>query len=144
MEQSRVIYETLLHKRCSDSHWTKTKKLMIACDLPQDHDGFSILINLRKVSPRYFTKYVEIKDELTRMGNQLLPAISLGITGNQFLELLQNLQIKPDQGTVSRWFKNVGGFRSKRYYEKSVILPVLAIALIYRHRKQSNQLNKVC
>ena len=95
MEQSRVIYETLLHKRCSDSHWTKTKKLMIACDLPQDHDGFNILINLRKVSPRYFTKYVEIKDELTRMGNQLLPAISLGITGNQFLELLQNLQINP-------------------------------------------------
>jgi hypothetical protein len=87
---------------------------------------------------------VEIKDELTRMGNQLLPAISLGITGNQFLELLQNLQINPDQGTVSRWFKNVGGFKSKRYYEKSVILPVLAIALIYRHKKQSNQLNKVC
>jgi len=41
MEQSRVIYETLLHKRCSDSHWTKTKKLMIACDLPQDHDGLT-------------------------------------------------------------------------------------------------------
>ncbi|QJB43006.1 hypothetical protein [Dolichospermum flos-aquae] len=48
---------------------------MVACELPQDKDGFNVLINLRKVSPRYFTKYVEIKDELTKLGKQLLPAI---------------------------------------------------------------------
>jgi hypothetical protein len=65
----------LIGKRCSDTHWSKTKKLMVACELPQDKDGFNVLINLRKVSPRYFTKYVEIKDELTKLGKQLLPAI---------------------------------------------------------------------
>ncbi|MFM7405626.1 MAG: hypothetical protein ACKO3K_02870 [Cuspidothrix sp.] len=130
-------------KRCSDSHWSKTKKLMSACDLPQDKDGFSVLINLRKVSPRYFSKYVEIKNDLTSLGRELLPAIGEGITGQQFLDLIERLEIKPNQGTVSRWFKSVGGFRSKSNYDKKTILPIIATALIYKAKNQSLRLSKV-
>ena len=143
MEQTRAIYETLAGKRVSDSHWTKTKKLMNACELPLDKDGFSVLVNLRKVSPRYFSKYVEIKNELTQLGKQLLPAIGLGITGKQFLELIARLEIHPNQGTVSRWFRSVGGFKSSGNYSKQVILPIVAIALIYKAKNQSLKLSKV-
>ncbi|MTJ50669.1 hypothetical protein [Dolichospermum sp. UHCC 0259] len=143
MEQTRIIYETLAGKRVSDSHWSKTKKLMLTCELPLDKDGFSVLISLRKVSPRYFSKYVEIKDQLTRLGRELLPAIGLGITGKQFLDLIERLEIHPNQGTVSRWFRSVGGFKSKGSYSKQVILPVVATALIYKSKSQSNQLTKI-
>lgn len=143
MEQSRIIYETLLGKRCSDTHWSKTKKLMIACELPLDKDGFNVLINLRKVSPRYFSKYVEVKDELTNLGKKLLPAIGLGITGKQFLELIERLEIHPNQGTVSRWFRTVGGFKSKGNYDKKTILPIIATALIYKAKVQDSKLSKV-
>ncbi|MBD2364776.1 hypothetical protein H6G36_27000 [Anabaena minutissima FACHB-250] len=143
MEQTRAIYETLLGKRCSDSHWSKTKKLMADCQLPLDKDGFQVLINLRKVSPRYFSKYHEIKDELTRLGKQMLPAIGEGITGEQFLNLLKKLEVNPNQSTVSRWFKSCGGFRSKGFYDKKTILPVVAVALIYKHKNQSSQLAKI-
>ena len=143
MEQSRIIYETLAGKRVSDSHWSKTKKLMNACELPLDKDGFSVLVNLRKVSPRYFSKYVEIKDQLTRLGRELLPAIGLGITGKQFLELIERLSIRPNQGTVSRWFKSVGGFKSSGNYSKQVILPIVATALIYKAKVQDSKLSKV-
>ncbi|MFM5941414.1 MAG: hypothetical protein ACKOQ2_13445 [Dolichospermum sp.] len=143
MEQTRAIYETLAGKRCSDSHWSNTKKLMIACELPLDKDGFSVLINLRKVSPRYFSKYVEIKNEITRLGKQLLPAVGEGITGQQFINLIVQLGINPNQSTVSRWFKGIGGFKSSGFYSKQIILPVIAIALIYKHKNQSNQLSKV-
>jgi hypothetical protein len=143
MEQTRIIYETLIGKRCSDTHWSKTKKLMVACELPQDKDGFNVLINLRKVSPRYFTKYVEIKDELTQLGKQLLPAIGLGLTGEQFINLIQKLEIHPNQSTISRWFKGVGGFKSSGNYTKQVILPIVATALIYKSKSQSSQLNKI-
>ena len=143
MEQTRAIYETLAGKRVSDSHWSKTKKLMNACELPLDKDGFSVLVNLRKVSPRYFSKYVEIKNELTQLGKQLLPAIGLGITGKQFLELIARLEIHPNQGTVSRWFRSVGGFKSSGNYSKQVILPVVATALIYKAKNQSLKLSKV-
>lgn len=143
MEQTRIIYETLAGKRVSDTHWSKTKKLMTACDLPMDKDGFNVLINLRKVSPRYFSKYVEIKDDLTNLGRQLLPAIGDGVTGQQFLELLDKLQINPNQGTVSRWFKSVGGFKSKGIYTKQTILPIVATALIYKSKNQSSKLSKL-
>ncbi|MFM6672064.1 MAG: hypothetical protein ACKPJO_18345 [Dolichospermum sp.] len=143
MEQTRAIYETLAGKRCSDSHWSNTKKLMIACELPLDKDGFSVLINLRKVSPRYFSKYVEIKNEITRLGKQLLPAVGEGITGQQFINLIVQLGINPNQSTVSRWFKGIGGFKSSGFYSKQIILPVIAVALIYKHKNQSNQLSKV-
>lgn len=143
MEQTRAIYETLLGKRCSDTHWSKTKKLMTACELPLDKDGLNVLINLRKVSPRYFSKYVEIKDELTQLGKQLLPAIGWGITGKQFLELVARLEIRPNQGTVSRWFKSVGGFKSSANYTKQATLPIMDTALIYKFKNQSSKLSKI-
>ena len=143
MEQTRAIYETLAGKRVSDTHWSKTKKLMLACELPLDKDGFSVLVNLRKVSPRYFSKYVEVKDQLTSLGRELLPAIGLGITGKQFLELIARLEIRPNQGTVSRWFRSVGGFKSSGNYDKKTILPIVATALIYKSKSQSSKLNKI-
>lgn len=142
MENARIIYETLIG-RCSDSHWSKTKKLMIACDLPMDKDGFNVLIGLRKVSPRYFSKYVEIKDELTSLGKELLPAIGLGITGEQFINLIEKLGINPNQSTVSRWFKSAGGYKAKNHYSKQVILPIIATALIYKSKVQNDQLSKI-
>lgn len=116
---------------------------MTACELPLDKDGFNVLINLRKVSPRYFSKYVEVKEELTNLGKQLLPVIGDGITGKQFLELLQKLEIYPNQGTVSRWFKSVGGFRSNGNYDRKTVLPIIATALIYKYKSQSSQLTKI-
>jgi hypothetical protein len=86
---------------------------------------------------------VEIKDKLTNLGKQLLPAIGDGITGKQFLELLDKLQIKPNQGTVSRWFKSVGGFKFNGNYDKKTILPIVATALIYKSKSQSSKLTKI-
>ncbi|MEA5515772.1 hypothetical protein [Nodularia sp. UHCC 0506] len=143
MEQTRIVYETLINKRCSDSHWSKIKRLMFDCQLPLDKQGFEVLINLRKVSPRYFSKYHEVKDELTRLGRQLLPAIGEGITGEQFMGLIERLGINPNQSTVSRWFRNCGGFRAKGFYSKQTILPIVAIALIYKSKIQNNQLAKI-
>jgi hypothetical protein len=73
----------------------------------------------------------------------LLPAIGLGVTGKQFLELIERLEIKPNQGTVSRWFRSVGGFKSSGNYSKQVILPIIATALIYKAKNQSLKLSKV-
>jgi hypothetical protein len=135
-DQARVIYETLLNKRVSDSHWTKIKKLMVECDLPLDPQGFRVMAGLRSTCPRYFTLYSEIKDELTSFGREILPELSGGVTGEQFLSILKRRGINPDQSTVSRWFRSVGGFGRKIFYVKATILPVLATALIYEYRKR--------
>ena len=139
LDTARVIYETLLNGRCADSHWSKTKKTLEACGLPLTREGFVILINLRKVSPRYFRKYSEIKEQLQAMGREILPNVNLseweGMTGGEFLTLLEDYEIYPNQSTISRWFKNVGGFRKGNFYSKSVVLPLVAVALIYKAKK---------
>ena len=134
----RAIYETLLNRRCADSHWSRTKKTLKDCSLPLTSEGFVILINLRKVSPRYFRKYSEIKEKLQAMGREILPNLNefKGITGGEFLKLLNDYEIYPNQSTVSRWFKNVGGFRKGNFYSKSVALPLIAVALIYKAKTE--------
>lgn len=140
METGRVIYETLLDSRCSDSHWSKVKRLMSACGLPMDKDGLKVLIELRKVCPRYFRKYAEIKEQLTAMGRELKPAIKDGVSGNEFLAIISQHNITPDQSTVSRWFKPIGGFKRDKEYDEQTILPIVACALIYKSRKHSEVL----
>jgi len=134
LDTERAIYETLLNGRCSDSHWSKTKKTLKACELPLTKEGFVILINLRKVSPRYFRKYAEIKEKLQAMGRETIPNLKefKGMTGGEFLTLIKDYEICPNQSTVSRWFKNIGGFRKGKFYDKSTVLPLVAVALIYK------------
>jgi len=59
------------------------------------------------------------------------------------IDCVDPCSINPNQSTVSRWFKGVGGFKSKGFYNKTVLLPILAVSLIYKSKVQSNQLSKV-
>jgi len=140
MENERIIYETVLGSRVCDSHWWRVRKSMSACELNLDKSGFELFLNLRKISPRYFSQYHKIKSQITQ---QIEQAIGEGITGEQFLKLLEQLNINPNQSTVSRWFKGCGGFKNKGFYNRTVLLPILAVSLIYKSKVQSNQLSKV-
>lgn len=139
MEEERIIYETLVGKRVNDVHWWRVKQSMIASELPLTKSGFDLFISLKKVSPRYFSQYHKVKSQITK---QLEPLIGEGITGYQFLNLLENLNITPNQSTISRWFRGCGGFKSKGFYNKTTLLPIAAIALIYKAKSQNNQLAK--
>jgi hypothetical protein len=138
MEQARIIYETLVG-RVNDVHWWRVKKSMQACELSLNKSGFELFISLRKISPRYFAQYHKVK----RQVSSLEPTIGEGITGEQFVKLLENLNIEPNQSTISRWFRACGGFRAKAFYSKTVLIPIIAIALIYKAKVQNNQLAKV-
>jgi hypothetical protein len=113
---------------------------MSACELSLDKSGFELFLNLRKISPRYFSQYHKIKSQITR---QIEQAIGEGITGEQFLKLLEQLNINPNQSTVSRWFKTAGGYKAKAFYAKQILIPICAVALIYKAKVQNDQLSKV-
>lgn len=138
MEQARIIYETLVG-RVNDVHWWRVKKAMQASELPLNKSGFELFIALRKTSPRYFAQYHKVKCQVTN----LEPSVGEGVTGEQFVNLLKRLNIKPNQSTISRWFKSCGGFRAKAFYNKTVLIPIIALALIYKAKTQNNQLAKV-
>lgn len=140
MEETRIIYETLVGGRVCDTHWWRVKKAMQACELSLNKSGFELFIALRKTSPRYFSQYHKVKAQVT---TQIESSIGEGINGQQFIKLLEKLNIYPNQSTISRWFKACGGFRAKAFYNKTVLLPIIVIALIYKSKVQNNQLAKV-
>lgn len=139
MEQERTIYETLIGARVHDVHWWRTRKAMETAELPFTKDGFELFIALRKTSPRYFSQYHKIKGQISKVES----SIGEGCTGEQFINLLNKLGITPNKGTISRWFKTAGGFKAKSFYAKQVLIPICAVALIYKSKVQSSQLSKI-
>lgn len=130
MEKERLIYETLLGDRCSDVHWWRVKKAMKACGLDLDSNGFELFISLRKTSPKYYSQFHKVKAAV----EQKADSIGNGMTGRDFTLYLEKEQIIPHQSTLSRWFVKAGGYKAKAFYSKTVLIPITAIALIYKSR----------
>ncbi|MFM6075108.1 MAG: hypothetical protein ACKPB9_26560 [Dolichospermum sp.] len=139
MENERTIYETVMGSRVNDVHWWRAKKAMKSAELPLTKSGFELFIALRKTSPRYFSQYHKIKGQVSKIES----SIGEGCTGEQFINLLEKLKIVPNKGTISRWFKNAGGYKAKAFYAKQVLIPICAVALIYKSKNQSSQVSKV-
>ena len=134
MDNSRAIYESLLNSRCSDSHWSKIKKLATTADIPLDNDGLKVIVNLRKVNPRYFNLYPEIKNHLTDYGQSITGELGTGATGENLVKLInQKLNISPDVTTIYRWFyRSNTTFKRKKFYDRKTAMMVLTNALIYK------------
>jgi hypothetical protein len=134
MDNSRAIYESLINSRCSDSHWSKIKKLSRTADIPLDSDGLKVIVSLRKVNPRYFNLYPEIQHQLTDYGQTISGELGLGITGEKLVKLINNsLNISPDITTVYRWFyRSNTTFKRKKFYDRKTAMMVLTNALIYK------------
>lgn len=139
MKEQRIIYETLVGDRVNDVHWWRVRKSMNACELNMNRAGFELYLALKKVSPRYFSQYHKVKAQVKSIEH----LIGEGVTGEQFVKLLQKINVAPNQSTISRWFKSCGGFKSKAFYSKTVLIPVIAIALIYKSKFHQSQLSKV-
>jgi hypothetical protein len=138
MEETRIIYETLVGVRVNDVHWWRVKKAMSASELPLNKSGFELFIALKRTSPRYFSQYHKVKRQVSTIES----SIGEGVTGEQFVSLLEKLDISPNQSTISRWFKGCGGFKAKQFYCNTVLLPIIAIALIYKSKVQNGLLAK--
>jgi hypothetical protein len=134
MDNSRAIYETLIGQRCCDSHWSKIKRLAKTADIPLDKDGLKVIVNLRKLNPRYFNLYPDIKSQLTDYGQSITGELGLGISGENLIKLINNsLNITPDITTVYRWFyRSSTKFKRKQWYDRKTAMMVLTNALIYK------------
>jgi hypothetical protein len=137
MENSRIIYETLIKSRCSDSHWSKVKGLAAAADIPLDRDGLKVLIQLRKLNPRYFNLYPQIQPYLIRLGESISGGIVRGASGLEIIRIIRSeLKITPNYSTVTRWFTRAGlKFRHDNFYDKQSCMIVLSSALIFKAKQ---------
>ena len=108
MDNPRSIYETLINQRCSDTHWSKIKRLATDSDIPLDSEGLQGIIALRKINPRYFNLYPEVRSQLSELGLSL-GDFGLRISGENLVHLInERLNITPDITTIYRWFYRIG------------------------------------
>ena len=133
MENPRSIYETLINQRCSDTHWSKIKRLATASDIPLDSEGLQGIIALRKINPRYFNLYPEVRSQLSELGLSL-GDFGLRISGENLVHLInERLNISPDVTTIYRWFYRADTtFNRKQWYDRKTAMMVLTNALIYK------------
>lgn len=137
MDNSRAVYETLIGQRCCDSHWSKIKRLAKTADIPLDQDGLKVIVNLRKLNPRYFNLYPEIQQQLTDYGQTITGELGLGLTGEKLINVINNsLHIAPDITTIYRWFYRSGTkFKTTQWYDRKTAMMVLTNALIFKAKK---------
>jgi hypothetical protein len=133
MENPRSIYEALAGKRCSDAHWSKIKRLAINSDIPLDVEGIKGLIALRKINPRYFNLYPEIRSQLGELGLSL-GSFGVKISGENLVKLInERLNIAPDISTIYRWFyRSNTTFKKGNYYDRKTAMIVITNALLYK------------
>ena len=133
MDNPRSIYETLINQRCSDTHWSKIKRLATDSDIPLDSEGLQGIIALRKINPRYFNLYPEVRSKLSELGLSL-GDFGLRISGENLVHLInERLNITPDITTIYRWFyRSNTTFKRKQWYDRKTAMMVLTNALIYK------------
>lgn len=133
MDNPRSIYETLINQRCSDTHWSKIKRLATDSDIPLDSEGLQGIIALRKINPRYFNLYSEVRSQLSELGLSL-GDFGLRISGENLVHLInERLNITPDITTIYRWFyRSNTTFKRKQWYDRKTAMMVLTNALIYK------------
>lgn len=135
----RTAYEFFLGKRVSDSHWSMVKKTLTQNNMEVNDDNVVFYAKLRQENKRSSVNVVQLF-EYRKKAEKLLALNDSKITGERILEILANEGIKPHMGTISRWFKPVGGFRKTRWYYPEKLVPVITSALLYKVQQSNNKL----
>ncbi len=127
----RTAYELYLRKRVSDNHWQSVKRTLIQAGMDVNDETVVFFAKLRKEIPRAAVGILQVF-ECYQKAEKLLAVNSAKIKGSQILEILQSEGVNPHPGTISRWFKSVGGFRKARLYYPEKLTKVLTSAFIYK------------
>ncbi len=127
---ARIAYELFLGKRVSDTHWSQVKTRLTTQGLSVDNETVVFYAKVTKLIPRTLVGLDKVLEAYSRAERLLISPSK--ITGTQVLDIFAREGINPHPGTVSRWFKSVGGFRKNRAYLPEKLVPVLAKAFIYQ------------
>ena len=129
--EMRLAYERYKGRRVSDSNWSNVKKTLREGGFDITEETVIFYAKLRELLPRSTASVVDIFEAYQKAQNYLA-LNSKAITGGEVLEVLQAQGINPHKGTISRWFKKLGGFRRNRLYYPEKLAPILTSAFLYK------------
>jgi hypothetical protein len=132
VEQEKEIFENGYGKKISIRTWYRYRKLLVDNAVPVTSDNLLKLARFKKSlqhsnDTECFLKYLEL---IRKMRN-----IAEIYSGSAFLNLLSDtLEVDFHPSTVSRWFKDLGGFQKQSKYKLDSLIPVALKAFIVAKR----------
>lgn len=140
VSKPRIAYEFAVG-RVTDKHWKDVEKILLNNQMEVTIENVQFFAEIRQVIPRsaigvsgIFKCFGEADKMLSKTGKNL--------KGEELLSILHQYGIRPHQSTVTRWFKNAGGYKKNREYSPQDLKPILASAFVYQ-AMQSIKLPKV-
>jgi hypothetical protein len=126
----RQLYESLLGKRVSDSHWSKLKKTAQEAGILLDSQGVRLLIRIKKLSPRFLKNLKQFQSQVQEV------SINLGqvVTGKEIERIVfEVMQLNPARSTFLRWFHKLSlPFEQSNHYSRDISGLIMLSALIYK------------
>lgn len=122
----RVIYESMLGQRVSDSQWSRITNACRMVGITMDTESIKLLLQLRKVSPQFVYNILALK------ASQPDPVSATSCTGKEVFTKIKTMGINPDLSTMYRWFYKAGvEFSASTIYDAPTVALVLLQAQIY-------------
>lgn len=132
--KAREIYEGILGKRVSDSHWYSTLKIFDD-SLPLTTPNITWVGKLKKQLPKIALHQLTII-EVLKKSRELAGE---EITGQQLIDLLEKQEISIHRNTLTKWFRGLNGFSRNRRYSSCDLQPIVLAAYAYKINQQITQ-----
>lgn len=127
----RLAYELAVGKRVSDNHWYLTRRLLSEHKLELSTENVQFWAELRQQVPKTAIGVHGLLEAYHR-ANKLLDRARKNFKGSEVTQILFQFGITPNQSTISRWFKSLGGYKKNREYQPKQIKKILIRAFIYK------------
>lgn len=131
-EDARLAYELAIGRRVTDSHWWRTRKLLLLHQLKITAKNVQFLAALRKQIPKSAIGVSGLLDAYHR-AESLTAKMGGTLKGAEIVNILLQYGITAHRTTIGRWFKkSAGGFKKKRDYTPKQIQGILINAFLWK------------
>lgn len=134
VNQDRLNYESIAG-RVSDSTWRVVRRNFEEMELSMSPKNIRYYAKVRAMLPSTgcsVAKGMRILKHLMRSWSNL----KVGYYGHEIIEVLSKEGINPSSSTLTRWFKDLGGWRANKQYEKKDLLKLVPRIVVYASNSQ--------
>jgi hypothetical protein len=116
----------------SDSMWYRLKANIFNNDFPLTRENVIYIATIKRMLPRFNISKFDIVSTVKQVS--MLTSTLTVIKGKEILEMFDKYEINVHKNTITKWFKDIGGFSKTRTYLISELTPILLAAFVYKLR----------
>jgi hypothetical protein len=136
ISKERERYEKLIESRSSDTEWWRVKTFLESLELELTEKNLILYLRLNKISNGRIKRLANAKEKILKHRANL--SFEQYYSGKAFLNYLSLSDLQPSQSTLSRWFKQIGGFKASNFYLGKDLFEITIKALMYKEKTRGN------